>query len=246
MTYCFRRLISPIAAMVAVLAMGMATPARADLQIWLSESSPLISSNKVAEASTPGSVGYSNSSFDGNLNIQMTSGSSDSPGSSTFASLSSATTELKNFSSSAVTVYLSIGATAYTAPTAPPTISVLSSVSATVLQAGTGSNSLSFSSYVNQDNGQNDTTGSNGGSQSLNISSTGSPGTSTTFNVSSLSSPYSITETYAITLSAVAYITLDASTGLSQTAVPEPSTMAIAGLGALGMIGYGIRRRKSA
>jgi len=30
----------------------------------------------------------------------------------------------------------------------------------------------------------------------------------------------------------------------SVTPVPEPSTMAIAGLGALGMIGYGIRRRK--
>jgi len=28
-------------------------------------------------------------------------------------------------------------------------------------------------------------------------------------------------------------------------AVPEPSTMAIAGLGALGMIGYGLRRRKA-
>lgn len=32
----------------------------------------------------------------------------------------------------------------------------------------------------------------------------------------------------------------------SATAVPEPSSMAIAGLGALGLIGYGIRRRKSA
>jgi PEP-CTERM motif len=30
------------------------------------------------------------------------------------------------------------------------------------------------------------------------------------------------------------------------TVVPEPSTMAIAGLGALGLIGYGIRRRKGA
>jgi len=29
------------------------------------------------------------------------------------------------------------------------------------------------------------------------------------------------------------------------TAVPEPSTMAIAGIGALGMIGYGLRRRKA-
>ncbi len=32
----------------------------------------------------------------------------------------------------------------------------------------------------------------------------------------------------------------------SSTIVPEPSTMAIAGLGALGLIGYGIRRRKGA
>jgi len=31
----------------------------------------------------------------------------------------------------------------------------------------------------------------------------------------------------------------------STTAVPEPSSLAIAGLGALGMIGYGIRRRKA-
>jgi len=31
----------------------------------------------------------------------------------------------------------------------------------------------------------------------------------------------------------------------SATIVPEPSTMAIAGLGALGMIGYGLRRRKA-
>ena len=28
--------------------------------------------------------------------------------------------------------------------------------------------------------------------------------------------------------------------------VPEPSTLAIAGLGALGLIGYGLRRRKAA
>jgi len=31
----------------------------------------------------------------------------------------------------------------------------------------------------------------------------------------------------------------------SQTAIPEPSTMALAGLGALGLIGYGLRRRKA-
>jgi len=31
-----------------------------------------------------------------------------------------------------------------------------------------------------------------------------------------------------------------------QAVVPEPSTMALSGLGALGLIGYGLRRRKAA
>jgi hypothetical protein len=34
-------------------------------------------------------------------------------------------------------------------------------------------------------------------------------------------------------------------TGYEPSAVPEPSTMALAGLGALGLIGYGIRRRQT-
>ncbi len=38
-------------------------------------------------------------------------------------------------------------------------------------------------------------------------------------------------------------INVNGTTGV--TAVPEPSSMAIAGLGALGMIGYGLRRRKA-
>jgi hypothetical protein len=33
--------------------------------------------------------------------------------------------------------------------------------------------------------------------------------------------------------------------GIPVTSVPEPTTLAIAGLGALGMIGYGLRRRKA-
>jgi len=42
------------------------------------------------------------------------------------------------------------------------------------------------------------------------------------------------------------YQLIPSSTIIIQSAVPEPSTMAIAGLGALGFIGYSLRRRKSA
>lgn len=39
-------------------------------------------------------------------------------------------------------------------------------------------------------------------------------------------------------------INYSSATTLTSVPVPEPSTMAIAGLGALDMIGYGLRRRK--
>ncbi len=52
-----------------------------------------------------------------------------------------------------------------------------------------------------------------------------------------------MTELFQITLGAGSSITLSSST--VATAVPEPSTMAIASLGSLGMIGYGLRRRKA-
>jgi hypothetical protein len=250
MSYVLRQLISPIAAMVAILTMGMAAPAHADLQIWISESNnPPNGGNEVASAAaqgTPGSVTYTNTNFDGNLSIKATGGGSDSPGSPTFASLSSSTTSLQNTSSGVVTVFISIGANGYTAPLPPPAISVLTNVSATVNAVGTGSsNSLLFNSYVVNNNGQNNTSGVTT-SQSLNIASTGAPGTSTTFTVGTLNAPYSLTELYQIKLNPGAFITLSASTNLSQVAsVPEPSTMAIAGIGALGMMGYGLRRRKS-
>jgi len=54
---------------------------------------------------------------------------------------------------------------------------------------------------------------------------------------------YPLSSTLTLTAGDSANINVNGSTTV--TAVPEPSTMAIAGLGALGMIGYGLRRRKA-
>jgi hypothetical protein len=194
---------------------------------------------------TPGSVTYHNLLFGGNLDI-TTNGGSTSPGTPSLAQTTSSTTTLIDESATAtVTVFLTIGSTGFTAPTAPPPVKVLTSISATVITGGS-TNALSFNSYINSSNGQNATTGTTTASpQTLDITAPASGlENSTTFMLASLGSPYSMTERYQITLDPGSSITLSASTSLSP-AVPEPSSLALAGIGALGLIGYGLRRRKA-
>ena len=67
----------------------------------------------------------------------------------------------------------------------------------------------------------------------------------TSSTISSLSSGFTIQETRAVTLNVkLDQINYSSTTTLTSVPVPEPSTMAIARLGALDMIGYGLRRRR--
>jgi PEP-CTERM motif len=235
MFHLSRRIISRIAATVAILAISMCKPARADLEIWISESGTPGGASKVAASgSNSSSTSYSNGSYGNNLSIGATASYTNSSAPLSEAISSSIT--LTNTSSSVVDVYVLVGANGFAAPSPP--FNVLSSVS------GTGApSSFSFTSYVNNSNGQNATSGgaqgagsgSNSGSQALNSSKA--------FSVNSNANPYSITEYFKITLNDHASMTLSSST--SVVTAPEPSSMAIAGIGALGMIGYGLRRRKA-
>jgi len=81
-------------------------------------------------------------------------------------------------------------------------------------------------------------------------------GTTTITPASGFGAPITQPESFSITLSGTSFTgstagsnfenftANDASTSSATLAVPEPSTLAIAGLGALGLIGYGIRRRR--
>jgi hypothetical protein len=226
-----RRLISPIAAMVAILAIGMSTPARADLEIWISESGVPGGGNIVAASGSHSFSTSYNGSYGSNLSVGATASYTNS--SAPLSETISSSITLTNTSSNVVNAYVLVGANGFAVP-APP-FNVLSSVS------GTGApSSFSFTTYVNNSNGQNATSGgaqgagsgSNSGSQALNSSKM--------FTVNSNANPYSMTEYFKITLSGHASINLSSSTSV----VPEPSSMAIAGIGALGMIGYGLRRCK--
>jgi hypothetical protein len=252
MSHCLRRLVSPVAVMAGILIMGATAPARADLEIWISASTgtnnnPPVSTDVVASAASGTSVSYTNTSFSG-FSISALATSSDSPGTPTFADITGSTVSIQNNNAGTASLYITLGDTGFTGPLAPTgSVTVTTNVGATVV-TGSSANLLSFNSYVN--NGpsaaQNATSGSTT-AQSLNITTVGAPATSTTFSVSPLASGFSLTERYQITLGAGSQINFSSTTLLTKgpSFVPEPSRLAIAGLGALGFIGNGLRRRKA-
>jgi len=235
--------IMTIAAMVGILAMGMAGPARAALDIAVStvNNPPLIPGDVVASGPNTGPVTFTGTI--GGFAITTLASSSNSPGSPAFAGLFGSTTTITNTNASTATLYITLGAQGFTAPVTPPSILMLSHIGGTV-PVSDPSNLLTFQSYVDTANGQNTTTGITTGPQNPGVTG-GSFNSDASTTIASLSGTYSITEYFAITLSPGSVINFSSSTTLTP-AVPEPSSMAIAGLGALGLIGYGIRRRRGA
>ena len=118
------------------------------------------------------------------------------------------------------------------------TVLALSQIGGTVgVETAPSTNSLTFQSIV---------AGTGLGAQKPAINAGTQPYLSATSStISSLSSGFTIQETLAVTLNVkLDQMNYSSATTLTSVPVPEPSTMAIAGLGALDMIGYGLRRRK--
>jgi hypothetical protein len=175
---------------------------------------------------------------------------SDSPGGGSNSYLLGSTLQLLSTGGSH-TIVISVGDTNFTSPTTPPDVFANSHLGGTTSTADPSS-TLSFQSYIDTANGQNSTSGGLGtqtGYDSGNINAAGSFAlTDATKTFTSLSSGFSMTSVATITLKNAANLNYTTSLDLNQVpvnSVPEPSSMALAGLGALGMIGYGLRRRKA-
>ncbi len=235
-------------ATVGILAGGLVTPARADLEILLSTNGTTWT--KVAHDTSGGTASYSSKNF-GGFNVSVLSDDSNSPGTSSLAYLEGSSVHVTNNNSGVATLYIKLSDTGFTSPTTPPNILLDSQIGGSVTVGGS-SNALTFQSYVDPKDGEATLTGFTTGAQTPNITGTDGHGHSqksysddrSILIESGLTSTYSITEYFKVTLNKGSQIGFQSSTDLTAM-TPEPSSLVLAGLGALGLIGYRLRRRQS-
>jgi hypothetical protein len=242
-------LLAPIAAMGAILAM-MTTPARADLEVILSEagfasvyfSATIPGSN--GAASIPASIPY------GDFTITSLSASQTN---ANFSDLQASDLKVVNNTATAHSLTIVTYGNNYTLPPGSPLI-LTSSAGGNIFLPGTATDTnMTHQGYINNANTAIEAPPT-GTPSTLVVPKETSPGSQAPlFNVLSfdngtlnalfprLGSMYSLTSVASVNVGASAGIHFTET--LQVSAVPEPSTMAIASLGSLGLIGYGIRRR---
>jgi len=166
-------------------------------------------------------------------------------GTAALTTVTGATVSLTNNSGSAQTLTFLFGVSGFTAPTGTAAMAVGVSSSAPIGVA----NTVSATSYVNLgSNGSGGIAGDGGlTGQSATVtltgtSATGSNSPATFVTGLSASNGFAINEVVTVTIAAGAQINFSVTTQLN----PEPASMTLLVLGALGMAGYGLRRRRQA
>jgi len=230
-------------AAVAIAGLALASPARAQtmLSISASESGPNGPGTFSASTTTaPLTLSSGPSAIQvGDYSIVVLSAAA---GMSPLSEETSSTTTITNTTGSTNVGTLTIVLTAqgFTSPSAP-TVHGVSSIGGTVFnESSAASDTLHFLSTVS------------GAAppftlQSPDVSSVGAYSNTQSSNFSVFSAPFTITETITIFLGALNdQLNYSSSTTVTAVAaVPEPSSIVLAGLGSLGIIGYGLRRRKA-
>jgi len=155
--------------------------------------------------------------------------------------LSSAVSVTNTTGVSGQTLNISIIGTGYTSPTTPPNVVALSNLGNTVVKGSAGDLLSLTSSVIPADFVSPFTPQTNSFSAAGSFSNSQ---TQTITSLPSVGSSFSMTQVLTITLNSLDDRT-NYSTSMILTPVPEPSTLVLAGLGGLGLIGYGLRRRKA-
>jgi hypothetical protein len=176
------------------------------------------------------------------LTITGFAATSNSPGTALDANLLQSTARLQNPTGTNETIELRVGDIGYTMPITPPAVNLINSIAGTVVTGG-AANAFSGFACVDQTNSQNLCPG---GIQTPTISepitAPGSGNKSENMLISSLHAPYAMTELLTFTLAPSANINFSASTDVVPT--PEPASLALLGVGLLG-VGFVASRKRS-
>jgi hypothetical protein len=230
-----------LATLTAVFLLGTPQSARASLNIYLQEDAGPIS--LVGTAADFTSVSFTGTFGDFSVTIQGASSLNSAP----LSNLLNSTNSVVNNSTATHTLHVWASQNNYTLPAGTP-LSVESGLGGSVNNPTVTLTNI-FQAYADKNNnllgtpapGAAITDFTNGPQTALQ--------TGTTFDTGSAVGSFTRTGNYSLTSEANIQLTGGGSIGFQSHVnvrpVPEPSTMALAGLGALGLIGYGLRRRKA-
>jgi hypothetical protein len=178
---------------------------------------------------------------------------SDFPGSSTLARLFDTTTDVENDTGSAHTVVIMITETNFTAPTGPGSLVGEFGPVTVRTASGAGTGTATFSDTWAAMDGGNTPFGTTFktnvyGPATGTITGGGSTTVTNDFPLAYSGNPFSPGTPFSMTLSDTMALDANTSAHLELDGrfrpVPEPSSLVITGMGALGIVGYGLRRRK--
>jgi hypothetical protein len=232
----FARLL-PLAAVIAGIVMfGTAGPARASIELVLTD----VSTSSTVNGTPISSNAAMYSGAVGNFSVDISVGSSNSPGTNYRGITQEGTVQITNNGSTTETLSILVSANGFTSPMSPPPLYVTDTVSGSVASGTMSGTAQGFTSYSNN-------LGAEDFASSLLTFGPTPGGQSFSQNGSvygfSPTSAYSMTFVETFTLSAGGTITLTG--GNVETIMPEPSSM-MAALAAMPFLAMGawLRRRK--